>query len=74
MEVREHMRIHYPVALVLILGGVLAALGFAAAPAQAAGLPLIVSTTVDYTGNTLTVKGQNLGGSPNVTLDGMTLT
>ena len=65
------MRIHHP--LILVLGGVIAAFGLACAPAHAAGLPVIVSTTVDYTQNTVTIKGQNFGVSPNVTLDTMTL-
>ena len=56
--------------LAWVLGAVIAAFGFAVAPARAAGLPLIVGATVDYTGNTITINGQNFGGSPNVTLDG----
>jgi Collagen triple helix repeat (20 copies)/IPT/TIG domain len=40
-------------------------------PAQAAGLPLIVSTTVNYTNGTLTINGQNFGSSASVTLDSM---
>jgi hypothetical protein len=42
------------------------------APAQAAGLPLIESATVNYTNKTLTITGQNFGSSPTVTLDSMT--
>ncbi len=41
------------------------------APAKAAGLPVIISTTVDYTHNTLTVTGQNFGSSPAITVDSM---
>jgi hypothetical protein len=41
------------------------------APAQAAGLPLIISTTVNYTNGTLTINGQNFGSSASVTLDSM---
>src|ERR1700677_3368239 len=40
-------------------------------PAQGAGLPLIVSTTVNYTNGTLTINGQNFGSSASVTLDSM---
>jgi hypothetical protein len=39
---------------------------------QAAGLPLVVSATVDYTHNTVTITGQNFGSSPMVTLDSIT--
>jgi membrane protein YqaA with SNARE-associated domain len=38
-------------------------------PAQASGLPIILSTTVDYSKATLTITGQNFGNSPVVTLD-----
>src|SRR5580704_10410085 len=41
-------------------------------PAQAAGLPLIISATVNYSQNTVTITGQNFGSSPTVTLDSMT--
>ena len=41
-------------------------------PAQAAGLPLVISATVNYTQNTLTVSGQNFGSNPTVTLDSLT--
>lgn len=41
-------------------------------PVQAAGLPLVISATVNYTNNTLTISGQNFGSSPTVTLDSMT--
>src|SRR5450631_113015 len=54
------------------IGGVIAALGLVGASAQAAGLPLIVSATVNYTAKTLTITGQNFGSSPSVTLDSMT--
>lgn len=37
--------------------------------AEAAGLPLVVSTTVNYTNKTLVITGQNFGSSANVTLD-----
>jgi hypothetical protein len=38
-------------------------------PAQASGLPIILSTAVDYSKATLTITGQNFGNSPIVTLD-----
>jgi hypothetical protein len=47
-------------------------LGLAAPKAQAAGLPVINSATVDYTHNTVTITGQNFGSSPTVTLDSIT--
>jgi Protein of unknown function (DUF1566)/Collagen triple helix repeat (20 copies) len=40
-------------------------------PAQAAGLPVVTSATVDYTHGTLTISGQNIGSSPAVTLDSL---
>jgi microcystin-dependent protein len=40
--------------------------------AHAAGLPLIVSTTVNYTQKTLTITGQNFGNGANVTLNSLT--
>ena len=46
--------------------------GLAAPSAQAAGLPVIISATVDYTQKTVTISGQNFGSSPTVTLDSMT--
>ena len=41
------------------------------AAAQAAGLPLVISATVDYSRNTLTISGQNFGSNPTVTLDSL---
>lgn len=38
---------------------------------RAAGLPLVISATVDYTQNTLTISGQNFGSNPSVTLDSL---
>jgi hypothetical protein len=38
---------------------------------QAARLALVISATVDYTHNTLTISGQNFGSNPAVTLDSM---
>jgi hypothetical protein len=46
-------------------------LGVISPPAQAAGLPLIISATVDYTHSTLTITGQNFGSGPAVTLDNL---
>jgi len=43
----------------------------ASVSAQAAGLPVVISATVNYTNNTLTIGGQNFGSSPTVTLDSM---
>jgi hypothetical protein len=40
--------------------------------AQAAGLPVVISATVDYAHKTVTINGQNFGSSPTVTLDSMT--
>src|SRR6267154_841716 len=40
-------------------------------PAQAAGLPLVISATVDYTRGTLTIGGQQFGSAPVVTLDSL---
>jgi hypothetical protein len=54
-----------------ILVGLIASLGGVPAPVLAAGLPLVISTTVNYTNNTLTISGQNFGSSPTVTLDSM---
>jgi hypothetical protein len=48
-----------------------ALLGLFSSGSQAAGLPLVISATVDYTHNTLTISGQNFGSSPNVTLDSL---
>jgi Protein of unknown function (DUF1566)/Collagen triple helix repeat (20 copies) len=42
--------------------------------AQAGGLPLVISATVDYTHNTLTISGQNFGTVSAVTLDSLAFT
>jgi hypothetical protein len=55
-----------------LVAGVLALLGLLSSPAQAAGLPLIVSATVDYAQGTLTISGQNFGSNPTVTLNSLT--
>jgi hypothetical protein len=39
---------------------------------QAAGLPVVISATVNYSQNTLTINGENFGSSPTVTLASMT--
>jgi hypothetical protein len=39
--------------------------------AHAAGLPVVISATVDYTHNTLNISGQNFGNSPAVRLDAL---
>jgi hypothetical protein len=46
--------------------------GLLAPGARAAGLPVIISATVDYLHKTVTITGQNFGSSPTVTLDSMT--
>lgn len=46
------------------IAGAIGLLGLLSSPAPAAGLPLIVSATVDYTQGTLTVSGQNFGSIP----------
>jgi hypothetical protein len=48
-----------------------ALLGLLSSGSQAAGLPLVMSATVDYTHNTLTISGQNFGSNPSVTLDAL---
>ncbi len=55
-----------------LFGALLALLGVLSSPAQAVGLPLVISATVDYAHGTLTITGQNFGSSPTVTLDAMT--
>jgi hypothetical protein len=49
-------------------------LGLLSFGARAAGLPLVISATVDYTHNTLTIGGQNFGSNPSVTLDSLAFT
>jgi hypothetical protein len=48
-----------------------ALLGVLSSGSEAAGLPLVISATVDYAHNTLTISGQNFGISPAVTLDSL---
>ena len=58
--------------LVALLTAVIASLGLISSQAQAAGLPIVISATVNYGQNTLTITGQNFGSSPTVTLDSLT--
>lgn len=51
--------------------GLSALLGLLSFEVRAAGLPVVISATVDYTHNTLTISGQNFGSSPSVTLDAL---
>jgi hypothetical protein len=57
----------HEVRLAGVMAGVLTLLGVIPLTAQAAGLPLVISATIDYTHNTLTITGQNFGGVPVVT-------
>jgi hypothetical protein len=54
--------------------GMTALLGLFSFRAHAAGLPVVISATVDYTHNTLTISGQNFGSHPSVTLDALAFT
>jgi hypothetical protein len=56
----------------VLLLSTLILVGLAAPRAQAAGLPVVISATVDYTHKTVTISGQNFGSSPTVTLDSIT--
>ena len=51
--------------------GVFVMLELVSHASQAIGLPLVISATVDYTHNTLTISGQNFGSNPAVTLDAL---
>jgi Collagen triple helix repeat (20 copies) len=51
--------------------GVLVVLELLSPATEAAGLPLVISATVDYTHGSLTVTGQNFGSNPTVTLDAL---
>jgi len=55
-----------------VIAGAISLIGGISSPVHAAGLPVVTSATVDYTLKTLTIAGQNFGGSPRVTLDSMT--
>jgi hypothetical protein len=52
----------------LTLGALLGLFSFGV---RAAGLPLVISATVDYSHNTLTISGQNFGSNSAVTLDSL---
>jgi Collagen triple helix repeat (20 copies) len=54
--------------------GIITLLELLSSVAQASGLPLVISATVDYTHNTLTISGQNFGSNPAVTLDSLAFT
>jgi hypothetical protein len=69
--VRMPMRIPKIHLLAWVFGGVFATLGIAASAAPEEVRPLIISATVDYTLKTLTITGQNFGGSPRVTVDAL---
>lgn len=58
-------------AIASILISIFTVLNFSA-PARAAGLPLVISATVDYANNTLTITGLNFGSNPTVMLDALT--
>jgi hypothetical protein len=51
--------------------GLTAIFGLLTSMAQAAGFPVVISATVDYTHNILTISGQNFGSYPSVTLDAL---
>src|ERR1700761_6274698 len=55
---------------VFLMAGILS-IAVHSSPASAAGLPLVISATVDYSHATLTISGQNFGSSPSVTLDAL---
>src|ERR1700761_1793722 len=56
---------------ILVALGVLVMLTLGTHASQALGLPLVISATIDYAHNTLTISGQNFGSNPSVTLDSM---
>jgi hypothetical protein len=51
--------------------GVFVMLDLVSYASQALGLPLVISATVDYSHNTLTITGQNFGSNPAVTFDAL---
>jgi Protein of unknown function (DUF1566)/Collagen triple helix repeat (20 copies) len=51
--------------------GVFVMLELVSHASQAIGLPLVISATVDYSHNTLTISGQNFGSQAAVTLDSL---
>jgi Protein of unknown function (DUF1566)/Collagen triple helix repeat (20 copies) len=46
-------------------------LDLASYPSEAIGFPVVISATVDYSHNTLTINGQNFGSAPAVKLDAL---
>lgn len=50
---------------------VITILSWLASVAQAGGLPVVISASVDYSQGTLTISGQNFGTSPSDTLDSL---
>jgi Protein of unknown function (DUF1566)/Collagen triple helix repeat (20 copies) len=54
-----------------LVAGWVALVGLTSGPTQAAGLPLVISATVDYTHATLTIKGQNCGSNPSVSVNSL---
>jgi hypothetical protein len=51
--------------------GVFVVLELLSSATEAAGLPFVISATVDYANGSLTVTGQNFGSNPTVTLDAL---
>jgi Protein of unknown function (DUF1566)/Collagen triple helix repeat (20 copies) len=56
------------------LAGLVATVGLMSGPAHAAGLPVVISTTVDSAHNMLTINGQNFGNNPVITLGSLRFT
>jgi IPT/TIG domain len=56
-----------------VIGAAIAAAGLLSSPIQAAGLPLVISATVNYSQKTLNISGQNFGSSPSVTVNSTTI-
>jgi hypothetical protein len=56
------------------VAGLVATVGLMSGPAHAAGLPVVISTTVDSAHNMLTINGQNFGSNPLITLGSLKFT
>jgi hypothetical protein len=56
------------------VAGLMATVGLMSSPAHAAGLPVVISTTVDSANNMLTINGQNFGSNPLITLGSLKFT
>jgi hypothetical protein len=56
------------------VAGLVATVGLVSGPAHAAGLPVVISTTVDSAHNMLTINGQNFGSNPLITLGSLKFT